>query len=171
MGLQEIQQTDILNVGMCLPSNSVKVIQMVNSSKDERKNKVIKGHALVVVKLKYLATDDKKLKGEIECRIPYEQLEDSYQQNVTEDLHLILDKVAKQTLSVGKSIGRNAVVLVSSHKTSDDIPILSLRPSFLALSRKKKDTNEKRKRNIIPSTPSDLYIGAKVTGFVTNIYQ
>ena len=163
--LQEVQSNSILTVGMFIPSNSVKVIQMVDSSEDVRKNKIINGYAMVVVKLKNLVTGDKKMKGEIECRLPYEQLEDSYQQNDTDDLSATLDEVAKNTLRVGKKLENDAVVLVNADATRDDIPILSLRPSFIESFQQNKDNDEK-KNNFVPSTASELYIGAKITGYV-----
>jgi len=167
--MHDEQNNDLLKAGMHIPATAMKVIEMINSSKNE-KNKLVYGYASVVVKLKYLNSEEEKSKGEIECRIPYDQIDDKYEQDETSDLCSIFDEIARSNFKVGKRIKSDAIVLQASNAADDGVPVLSLRPQIVSLAghsiSEKKDTG-----NFVPSNPSELYIGAKVTGYVTRIDQ
>lgn len=172
LNVQE-KKSSLLTVGMRIPASTMKVIQMVEGKRKSN------GYAIVSVKLKSFLDQ----KGEVECRLPYEQLEDTYPftKASKEDNQVVLNKVAEESFTVGKKLKRDAVVLIPSDASVT--PTLSLRPTFVELSsssdegdadddeKNKNDTSSSssRKKIKVPSMSSDLYIGSKIIGYVTQI--
>eukprot|EP00581_Thalassiosira_minuscula_P030960 CAMPEP_0183784830 /NCGR_PEP_ID=MMETSP0739-20130205/66191_1 /TAXON_ID=385413 /ORGANISM="Thalassiosira miniscula, Strain CCMP1093" /LENGTH=2127 /DNA_ID=CAMNT_0026028819 /DNA_START=64 /DNA_END=6447 /DNA_ORIENTATION=- len=158
-----------LAAGSLLMPKSMKVLQLVNClHRDD--GVFLPGYAVVSVKSKFFPSNIGK-RGSVEFKLPYEQLLDSHGENLSNP-PMELDEIAKNTLTVGKRIDAEGLILAVPNGV-DVLPIVTLRPSLIDTIKKKKDLSNSSSSDefsiICPSPKSTLFMGEYVRGYVTRI--
>ena len=159
----------LMSPGMIVPAKSMKIVEFVPSKDTGRNDNFIPGHAVVALKAKYVS-NDKSAKGSVTCKLPFEQLLDSYDEEITESAKA-LDALALKLLKVGKKIAQEGIVLATNNgKGSYVLPIVSLKPLLIETARKA-DGNSKwgSKQVLFPTPKTPLYMGAYVQGYCARI--
>ena len=169
-----------LQAGAILPAKSMKIVQLVDGTQ-QRPGKFIPGYAVVTIKSKHLVSKDlsadSKMIPEVECKLPFSQLLDSYDPADVADA-VALDAFAQNVLKVGKKINQKGIILFDPHKSDVDystgigkMPIVSLRKSLIQtkLEEEESESLDAEKTPIVPLPSSDLFVGALVTGFVAQV--
>ena len=159
----------LVNPGMIVPAKSMKIVELVPSRELENRNGFIPGHVFLSIKAKYLSSDE-SLKGSITCKLPFEQIFDSYDEDATDSCQSF-DDLVKTVLQVGKKIAQEAVILAtSSSKGLPSTPILSLKPTLITVAKSNAEGTKKSSRQIIlPAPHTALYMGAYVQGYCARI--
>jgi hypothetical protein len=159
----------LLSPGMVLPAKSMKIVELVPSKERDDSDGFIPGHVLVTVKAKYLSKNEIS-KGSITCKLPFEQIFDSYDEKLIESANSF-DANVQKILVVGKKIAQEGMVLAtSSAKGLPITPILSLKPSLIKVAKNQsKDTIEASRDILLPTPRTPLYMGAYVQGYCTRI--
>lgn len=159
----------LLTPGMIIPPKSMKIVEFVPSKRLDGVDGFIPGHVLVSLKSKYVS-DEQYTKGSIACKLPFEQIFDSYETEAAESPEA-LDALAHKVLKVGKKIAQEGIILATkSGKGSPITPIISLKSILIETSRKNEGGNRKGSKQIIlPAPKTPLYMGAYVQGFCARI--
>jgi len=173
-GLSQVLESNnimnkIVSPGMIIPDKSMKIVELVPSKKVEGREEFIPGHVLVSVKAKYVSSDE-SLKGSITCKLPFEQIFDSYDKEATESCRSFDDLVMK-VLQVGKKIAQEAVVLATTNAKGFPVtPIVSLKPILIETAKSNAKSMKKSSRQVIlPAPQTALYMGAYVQGYCARI--
>lgn len=164
------QQIVELDFGKVLPERCMRIKALVKSQ--EKKNHFVPGYAIVSIKTKYLFHSAGDFRGlpQIECKLPYDQLLDTYAEDDVQNA-ASLDKIAESMLVVGKKVNRKSIILRDPKKPLSEyfsglgkLVQLSLRPTFVSIL-------ESKSGNVssMPVPDSVLAIGERVTGFVAQI--
>lgn len=167
-----------LRAGAILPSKSMKVVELIPSIDKKRENGFIPGHAIVRIKSKYIArSEDVSALPFIECKIPFDQILDSYQ-NEDIDTKKDMDSFAKKHLIIGKKIEQKGLLLHYDHKKSSyeyasavgKLPVISLRPCLVQNADESSDKgSSKAAKVLLPTCETSLYIGAFVQGYIHEV--
>jgi len=175
---KKMSQIIELRAGAVLPSKSMKVVELIPSIDKKRENGFIPGHAIVRVKSKYMTkTEDVTALPFIECKVPFDQILDSYS-NEAITTKKDMDDFAKTHLVVGKKIEQKGLLLYYDRKKSSyeyssavgKLPIISLRPSLIQnADRSNEQGNVKATKVLIPACDTNLYIGAFVQGYIHEV--
>uniref|UniRef100_A0A7S4MZ58 S1 motif domain-containing protein n=1 Tax=Odontella aurita TaxID=265563 RepID=A0A7S4MZ58_9STRA len=119
--------------GSVLPPKSMKIVELVGSRTSQRDASVLlPGHAVVSIKAKHLGS--KGANVAVDCRLPYDQLLDSYDRRSTESIEA-LDSLARKLLSVGKKINQAGLVLETGDDDGSAMPAVTIRPGLVSTSR------------------------------------
>lgn len=156
-----------IRTGTVLAPKSLRVLELVNGK--ARDGTLIPGFAIVEVKAKHVMCDS--MKGNtIECKLPFDQLFDEYDSSWLQSPNK-LDKEAAKILTVGEKIDQKGLVLTDPKKSSVEyrsgtgrLTLLSLRQKLIQLVEKGEEAKQ-----ILPSPETEVYVGAKVAGFVCRI--
>lgn len=164
-----------LRVGTILPSKSLRVVELVNGRQKEKG--FVPGYAIVTAKTKYLFDESEcsTLMPEFECKLPFDQLFDDYSE-VSAETAAELDEQVGQAFTVGRKIASKAVVLKAPLKSrmeyfnaTGNLPVMSLRQSFIECIEERKAANDQSEREFVPSPESDIYVGALLRGYVAQV--
>jgi len=165
--------------GAILPAKSMKIVELVGGRFKETGG-FIPGYAVVRIKSKYVMTDDSvspgKMPPTMECKLPFEQLVDSYDPSVVLTMES-MDEHARSLLQVGKKINQKAIVLVDPRKTNVDyasgigrMPTVSLRKDLVEhAERQNLAAGESDDTLVVPSPKTMLEVGDKLIGFVAQV--
>jgi len=187
-----------LEAGLILPAKSMTITSLVPSKTissstvvngEEKGETYMSGFATVTVKLKYFKRHqlDKSISveegkksgtGSIECKLPYSQLLDHYEQDVIKSSSN-LNKFANGLLKVGKKINQEGMVITQTQNKSG-LQTISLKPILIETAKKldlnketetdEKKTSEGQKEEnaiLLPSPKTfGLFTGATVQGYV-----
>ena len=162
-----------LAAGSFLMPKRMKVLQLVNClHRDD--GVFLPGYAIVSIKSKFFIggiSSSSSSGNALECKLPYEQLLDSYNSNsaVLSDPPLELDQFAQAKLTVGKRIDAEGMVLSVPDDLVNAFPIVSLRPSLVETIKKKEASPADDFAVTCPSPKSQLFMGAYVRGYVARI--
>ena len=164
-----------LKAGAVLPEKCMRVVEIVNSI-PKKDGLYIPGHAIVRIKSKYLVKDDSvKTLPHVECKLPFDQLMDSYAEKDIESAES-LDRLAKGMLTVGKKIDHKGLVLSDPKKSTDEyasglgrLPIVSLRPKLIETAESQTSDRNTYESPLIPTEDTHLFMGAFVQGYVTQV--
>ena len=162
-----------LRSGELLPAKSMKVIELVPSIDKKRGSGFIPGHAIVRIKSKFIAlAGDADALPYVECKVPYDQILDSYETKESESKEA-MDEFAKKYFTVGKKIDMPGLVLSDPKKSSDEyasgigkLPIISLRPQLIETVEKNAKADSEKSHVLIPNASTSIFMGAFVRGFV-----
>jgi hypothetical protein len=108
----------------------------------------------------------------VECKLPYEQLLDSYNSNDVNLSHppVELDQIAQAKLTVGKRVDAEGMILSVPNDLVNALPIVSLRTGLVDTIKKKKEASLADDFAVTcPSPKSQLFMGAYVRGYVARI--
>jgi len=157
--------------GSILMPKRMKVLQLVKCL--QRDDGVfLPGYAVVAIKSKFFtsSTNSSTSGGDaVECKLPYEQLLDSYGSENLSKSPVELDEIASRQLTVGKRIDAEALIL-SVPQGYDALPVVTLRPSLIATMKKTSSTGSNDDLSIICPTPkSNLFMNQYIQGYVTRI--
>ena len=183
-----------LSVGMVLPLNSLRVVEMVPGKDKGRQNGFVPGYAIVSIRSKYLLNENDAgaatgmLPPFVECKLPYDQLLDTY---TTDQICTVeqMDEIAKQMLFIGKKINRKGLLLTDPKKTCYEytngigtFAVVTIRPTLINVvehkKRKKRDDNvtendvsdETNMEDVLlPGPQSHFHVGTSVIGYVATI--
>mmetsp|Transcript_31818 Transcript_31818/g.36201 ORF Transcript_31818/g.36201 Transcript_31818/m.36201 type:complete len:1887 (+) Transcript_31818:1355-7015(+) len=165
-----------LHSGAILPLKSMKIVELAPSIDKKRGAGFLPGHAIVRIKSKYIASAvDADTLPYVECKVPFDQVIDSY---INENIETKedMDDFGKKHFTIGKKINYKGIVLRDPQKCSYEyasavgkLPIISLRPRLIETSEKQKENNEKKESILIPSGDTDLYMGALIQGYVHEV--
>jgi hypothetical protein len=158
-----------MSPGMIIPAKSMKIVEFVPSKALDGRDGFIPGHVLVSLKAKYVS-NDKSAKGSVTCKLPFEQIFDSYDDEATESPEA-LDSLAQKVLKVGKKIAQEGLVLATtSGKGLPIAPIISLKPTLIETASKNEGNSKKfSKKVLLPAPKTPLYMGAYVQGYCARI--
>ena len=174
-----------LAAGSILMPKRMKVLQLVNClHRDD--GVFLPGYAVVAIKSKFFtssSTSSSSFSGDVvECKLPYEQLLDSYSTEGKKKLSnppgLELDDIAQRQLTVGKRIDAESLILsVPRGYDNDALPIITLRPTLIDTIKKnpssllssKNSSNNDDLSIICPTPKSNLFMNQYVRGYVTRI--
>jgi predicted RNA-binding protein with RPS1 domain len=169
-----------LQAGAILPAKSMKIVDLVDGRQKEPGG-YVPGHAVVSVKSKYVleqkSLQQGKMLPDIECKLPYSQLLDSFDPADLLSAET-LDHLAKRTLTLGKKINQKGIILFAPRKSNVDfssgigkMPIVSLRKKLIQTKEGQDSASEPHDEGkpFLPSPDSGLFIGALVLGFVVQI--
>lgn len=159
-----------LAAGSILMPKRMKVLQLVNCLRRDD-GIVLPGYAVVSIKSKFFTGVLPNAGDAVECKLPYEQLLDSF-----DGASIELDDVAQKKLTVGKRIDAEGFLL-SMPAEVDALPVVSLRPliidtikSNLPSASSSSLSSDKDDLSIIcPSPRSNIFMGEYVRGYVTRI--
>jgi ribosomal protein S1 len=169
-----------LRPGAILPKKAMKIVKLVDGRR-KKSGAYTPGYAVVLLKSKYVIDDNHTGQGKmtetIECKLPYSQLLDVYD---PADIHSSdsLNQMAMLLLKVGKKINQKGIVLVDPNKSNVEyssgigrMPIVSLRKKLISTKEQQDDVTKVHSDDapFVPSPSSDLFVGASVLGFVTQI--
>lgn len=162
-----------LRSGEVLPAKSMKVIELIPSIDKKRGIGFIPGHAIVRIKSKFIARDgDADALPYVECKVPYDQILDSYDAKDSESKET-MDEFAKKHFTIGKKIDKQGLVLSDPKKSTDEyasgigkLPIVSLRPELIKTAEANAEKESEKCKLLIPNAETSLYMGAFVQGFV-----
>lgn len=159
----------LLSPGMVLPAKSMKIVELIPSKEKDGSDGFIPGHVLVSIKAKYLSNGQSS-KGNITCKLPFEQIFDSHDEKAIESANYF-DAIVQKILIVGKKIAQEGMVLAtSSVKGLPITPIVSLKPTLIKIAKNdSKDTSEGSHDILLPTPRTPLYMGAYVQGYCTRI--
>lgn len=164
-----------------LPIKSLLIRSLVRG-RDTAKGGIIPGYALVRVKRKYILQGSDESE-EMECKLPFDQLIDSYESIGSQDIKAEdLDDIAKELLTVGKKVNRPAIILrdpmkphVDYRRSSGPLVVLSIRPALVNAVQQggdrtsEDDDPSSTEKLLVPSIASSLYAGLRVIGYVAAI--
>jgi len=151
--------------GVVLPPKCMKVVEFVTSKVGDS-NDVVPGYATVTIKTKYLKdVIEGEQKDSIDCKIPFEQLKDSYEEGVSESPDAI-DSEAKKVLKVGKKIDKESIILATTRR---GIYIVSLKPSLVDIAKASNDSASDKSDILLPGPSSSLLVGAYLKGYCARI--
>ena len=156
-----------IRTGTVLQPKALRVLELVNGK--TKGGNLVPGYAIVEVKAKHVLRES--VKGNtIECKLPFDQLFDDYDSSWLESPNK-LDKEAAKVLTVGERINEKSLVLTDPKKSSAEyksgtgrLTLLSLRPKLIELVEQGKDAKQ-----IMPSPATEVFVGAKVAGFVCRV--
>jgi len=161
----------LLEPGMILKAKSMKIVELV-PSKERKDNSFLPGHAVVSVKSKHFPIEEeaKNVKGSITCKLPFEQILDSYDEEITRSPES-MDALASKVLTVGKKIAQEALVLsITNRNGSISSPILSLKPTLVSTAKDISETGSSESpRTLLPKPSTALFMGAYVRGYCVRL--
>ncbi len=161
----------LLEPGMILKAKSLKIVELV-PSRERKDNSFLPGHAVVSIKCKHLSIkeEDKADKGSITCKLPYEHILDSYDEETIRSPES-MDSLASKMLTVGKKIAQEALVLsVTNRNGSISTPILSLKPELVSTAKDVSETSpSQRPVALLPKPSTALFMGAYVRGYCVRL--
>ena len=183
-----------LSVGIVLPLNSLRVVEMIPGKDKGRNNGFVPGYAIVSIRSKYLLNESdvaaSTLPPFVECKLPYDQLLDAYTSDQIHSVEL-MDEIANQMLFIGKKINRKGLLLTDPKKSCYEytngigaFAVVTIRPTFITTAelkkRKKQEMSDSSSTNdtagnkdaeeiIIPGPQSHFHVGALVIGYVATI--
>lgn len=165
-----------LRAGAILPLKSLRIVELVSGR--EKKTGFVSGHAIVRIKSKFLVEDESEsMLPYIECKLPYDQLLDEYDENDIESAES-LDALAVKLLSVGKKIDREGLVMTDPRKSRAEyssatgkLTVVSIRPKLVKAAKQQLVSDKEESSNdlILPHPDTQLYMGAKLQGYVAQI--
>ena len=163
----------MLRSGEVLPAKSMKVIELIPSIDKKQGTGFIPGHAIVRIKSKFITLEgDNDALPYVECKVPYDQILDSYDAKDSESKEA-MDEFAKKHFTVGKKIDQQGLVLSDPKKTTDEyasgigkLPIVSLRPQLIKTVEANAEKDSEKCKLLIPNAKTSLFMGAFVQGFV-----
>lgn len=155
-----------LKVGTRVPAKAMRITRLVRGDGEI-------GHAVVFVSLVKVSSgddDDQKREGEVECRLPYEQLRDAFGKECGEkDIVSFANDLAERCLAEGERCDRDAVVLVADEEPDDDGEGASFRPPVLSLREGLVEAVAADATPFLPTSTSRLHVGARVAGYVVRV--
>lgn len=166
-----------LAAGSILMPKRMKVLQLVNCLRRDD-GIFLPGYAVVSVKSKFV-TDrlPNSAGGAVECKLPYEQLLDTFGGDLSTP-PTELDDFAQRQLTVGKRIDAEGFIL-SVPAEVGALPTVSLRPSIVdTIKKNQSPTASSSSSSLVgnddlsiscPSPRSNLFMGEYVRGYVTRI--
>ncbi|GKY90336.1 hypothetical protein MPSEU_000007600 [Mayamaea pseudoterrestris] len=164
-----------LQLGTILPLRSMRIIELKKGT--EKVNGFVSGYAIVSVKSKYLieAAESWRLPDFVECKLPFDQLLDEYDEAAVVSASA-LDALAEKLLTIGKKIGRRGIVLTDPRKTGAEysaatgaFTVISIRPKLVEYFVAKSTSDGEAQEILIPTADSHLYVGAKLLGYVAQV--
>ena len=149
-----------LAAGSLLLPKRMKVLQIVSSlGRDD--GTFLPGYAVVSVKSKFF-TGVSSNGDSIECKLPFDQILDSYGDNLSSP-PIELDEIAQKELKVGKRVDKEGLIL---SVPSGGEPIISLRAALIDTIKNSSSSSDDL-AIVCPSPTSNLFMGAYVQGYVT----
>jgi ribosomal protein S1 len=165
-----------LCAGAILPLKSLRIVELVAGR--EKEKGYVPGHAIVRIKSKYLVeVESEAMLPYIECKLPYDQLLDQYDDNDVESA-ASLDALADKLLTVGKKIDREGLVMTDPRKSRAEyssatgkLTVVSIRPKLVNAAKVQLVIDEEKssKELILPRPDTQLYMGAKLLGYVAQV--
>lgn len=158
-----------LAAGSILMPKRMKVLQLVHCLRRED-GTVLPGYAVVSVKSKFFTGVTPTAGNSVECKLPYEQLVDSFESDLAPSSSE-LDDFAQRLLTVGKRIDAQGFLL-SVPTEGDSLPIVSLRQSIIDTIKKNQSSASSPSDDFsisCPSPRSNIFMGEYVRGYVTRI--
>eukprot|EP00977_Amphora_coffeiformis_P014211 scaffold3937_cov184-Amphora_coffeaeformis.AAC.2 len=158
----QTQESDVhIRTGAVLPAKSLRVLELVNGK--SKQGSFVPGYAIVEVKAKHVLRES--IEGnKIECKLPYDQLFDEYDERWLKSPHQ-LDTQAAKTLVVGEKLDQKSLILTDPKKSAMEyksgtgrLTLISLRPKLIQLIEKGADA-----KLLMPSPETEIYVGAKAT--------
>jgi ribosomal protein S1 len=169
-------QTVSLRAGAILPLKSLRIVELVRGR--AKQTGFVSGHAIVRIKSKFLVEGESESSlPYIECKLPYDQLLDEYDENDIESAES-LDALAEKLLSVGKKIDREGLVMTDPRKSRAEyssatgkLTVVSIRPKLVNAAKLQlvPDKEKSSKDLILPRPDTQLYMGAKLQGYVAQV--
>ena len=158
-----------LSAGSVLMPKRMKVLQFVNCLQPEYDRAFLPGYAVVSIKSKFF-TNAGAGGDAVECKLPFDQLLDSYSEEGLSNPPMELDAIAARVLTVGKRIDAEGLILTVPNGV-DALPVVSLRASLIDTAKKQQVTasTDNDLSIICPSPKSNLFMGEYVRGYVTRI--
>jgi ribosomal protein S1 len=164
-----------INTGGLLPSKSIKVLELVKGK--EKKTGFVPGYAVVSVRSKYLLreNDSAKAPSSMECKLPYDQLEDDYDPECLKSA-AALDKFAENMLSVGQKLEQKGFILSDPGKSNIEysnaigkFAVLSLRQKLVDQLEKQSKGKTKASGQMLPGIDTEFFVGSQVIGYVAQV--
>ena len=168
-----------LAAGSILMPKRMKVLQLVNClHRDD--GVFLPGYAIVAIKSKFLISSNSVNGDAVECKLPYEQLLDTYSNETLSKPPMEMDDIAARHLTVGKRIDAEGLIL-SVPQGYDALPVVSLRSSLISTIKMMNNVSSASSSNvngngsnddlsiICPTPKSNLYMNQYVQGYVTRI--
>lgn len=171
-----LKSTLRIRAGAVLPLRSLRVAEL-KKGKEKEKGGFVPGYAIVSVKSKYLLeTGCTQAPQYIDCKLPYDQLLDNYQDTDVESA-ATLDALAEKLLTVGKKINRKGFVLTDPGKSTSDytsgvgkLPVVSIRPKMVELAEAQAAGGKNDDKSLLlPDHNTHLFMGARLLGYVAHI--
>ncbi len=155
-----------LAAGSILMPKRMKVLQLVNCLRRDD-GIVLPGYAVVSIKSKFFA--GVLPMDFVECKLPYEQLVDTFGGDLTTSLNE-LDNFAQRQLTVGKRIDAEGLIM-SVPSEVDGLPVVSLRSSIIETIKNSSSSSSDSDDISIncPSPRSNVFMGEYVRGYVARI--
>lgn len=157
-----------MSPGMIVPAKSMKIIEFTPSKDIEGRDEFVPGHVFVSIKAKYVCSD-KSAKGSVTCKIPFEHIFDSYEDDMIESSQT-LDSLAQKVLKVGKKIAQEGIVLATTNGRGSPIaPIISLKPKLIETGKQSGGEKKLSPKILLPAPKTSLYMGAYVQGYCARV--
>jgi ribosomal protein S1 len=149
--------------GSIVMPKRMKVLQIVNClSRDD--GAFFSGYGVVSIKSKFFTGLPGNTGDSLECKLPFDQLLDSYEDELSNP-PIELNEIGRKILTVGKRIDLEGVILTIPSGV-DSLPVISLRPTLIKTI---KSSSSDDSSVICPYLKSNLFIGKYVCGYVTRI--
>jgi ribosomal protein S1 len=160
--------------GAVLPLKSMRIVELIHGK--SKGDTYVPGYAIVNVKAKYLTkSDEDDTLSTIDCKLPFDQLLDEYDEVDIESADA-LDRFAESMLTVGKKVNRKGFVLLDPKKSATEyssgtgtFAMVSIRPRLTEALLNQIESTNTDSRVIVPDPTTDLYKGARLVGYVSNI--
>lgn len=164
-----------LQVRKILPAKSMRVVGMFPSRQAVKANGP--GYAIVAIKAKHLFNVNMDNVPEvIECKLPFDQILDRYDDKCGENLELF-DEAAEKILTKGQKIKRKGMILIDPKKSVQDFRnavgdrvVVTIKPDIVdAVENASEDLDDSDV--IFPGPGCHLFEGCMVVGQVVKIDQ
>ncbi|KAG7347708.1 30S ribosomal protein S1 [Nitzschia inconspicua] len=169
-----------LRPGAILPKKAMKIVKLVDGQA-KKSGGYTPGYAVVLIKSKYLVDEihsgPDNMTETIECKLPYDQLMDCYDPLDVQSASS-MNEMAARHLKVGKKINQKGIVMVDPKKSNVEyssglgrMATVSLRKQMILAKERQDDGIIPKDKNLpfVPSPTSELFVGALVVGFVTQL--
>ena len=169
-----------VKAGAILPLKSMKIVEL-NSGRVKNDGSFVPGFALVSIKSKHVVDESMQasMAPNIECKLPYDQLLDSYDPKDIQSASSF-DMLASRLLSVGKKINQKGLILTDPRRSNVDyttgighLPVVSIRKRLIQSVHNQYSEAEESSRTpgsiIVPGPDADLYVGAILQGYVVRV--
>ena len=131
-----------IRTGAVLPPKALRVVEIINTRIKD--GSIVPGYAIVEVEAKSVM-NGKSAGKMIECKLPFDQLFDMYEENSLRSPKN-LNKLGKKVLVVGEKIDQKSIILTDPKKSSMEykrgtgrLTVVSLRPQLIRLAEKGKE--------------------------------
>jgi len=164
-----------LQPGSILEPKSMKIVELISSIDKKRGVGFIPGHAVVRIKSKYIDSISDDALSYVECKIPYDQIIDSYTDQAIETKE-DMDAFGEKHFTVGKKLKCKGLILSDPKKSSYEyasaygkLPIISIRPGLVETAEKQKESEGESGITLIPASDTNLFVGAIIQGYVHEV--